>query len=311
MTRPTSAPLPLERSPSPGTWPSPSRSTQTAAAQAITLATTAAGSPGPRQFEIVTPPAHGTLSQTTGSGFTTPTVTYTPTAGYTGSDSFTYVARDASSAFPTSGFEPTGTVSIRAAEASVTISGAPASLMAGTSVQLSGVSNQAGGVTWSTTAGTILPSGLLVAPAEPPAGGTLTVRATSVAVPSISAQAVIAITPVPVAQAAPLPTPLPTPPVTTMTRRSKKLLSGLRAGHAGRRVIVGTITTGPKAGRIDVIVSYKRRVLGRCRARVGARKTVSCKIVMKRNYRLSKVRVTVKLSMGRKSVAVRRAFVKA
>ncbi len=292
----------------PGYTAQPESVTQTGGSQAITLATTSTGSPGPRRFRIVTPPTHGTLSQATGGMFTGPTVTYSPEPGYTGNDSFTYVARDLDSAFPTTGFEPAGTVSILAAGPAVTISGAPASLVAGTGVQLSGVSNAPGGVTWSTSAGTISPTGLLVAPAEPPPGGSLTVRATSVAVPSLSTEVTIAVTPVPVARAAPLPTAAP--PIAAPPRLSRKLLSGLRAGHSGRRIVIGTITTGPRAGRVDIVVAYKRRVLGRCGARVGARKTVSCKIKMKRNYRLSKVRVTVKLSIGGRSKAVRRAYVR-
>ncbi len=47
-------------------------------------------------FRIVTPPLHGTLSAITGS-----TVTYTPAAGFSGSDSFTYVASDGSLDSPT------------------------------------------------------------------------------------------------------------------------------------------------------------------------------------------------------------------
>lgn len=43
-------------------------------------------------YSIATPPAHGTLSAVTGTD-----VTYTPTAGYSGSDSFTFVANDGSS----------------------------------------------------------------------------------------------------------------------------------------------------------------------------------------------------------------------
>lgn len=183
------------------------------------------------------------------------------------------------------------------------ISGAPASLVAGTSAQLTAtVSGVPGGVTWSASAGTISPGGLLVAPATPPAGGTLTVRATSTAAPGVSAQAVIAVTPAPVAEPAPLPSPV-VPPVTVASTR---LLSGLSVGHIGRRVIVGTITTGPKAGRVDVIVAAGGKVLGRCGARVSPRKTVSCRIVLRRNYALAKVRVTVRFSILGKSVAVRR-----
>lgn len=286
----------------PGYVAKPAIVTQVNGPQVIALGATAFGSPGPRASRIVTPPAHGTLSALTGTS-----VTYTPAAGYGGPDSFTYAARDQSSDFPTSGSEPTGTVSLLAAQPSVAISGAPQNLIAGTSAQLSAtVSGASGGVTWSTTAGTISPTGLLIAPAVPPAGGTLTVRATSTSTPALTAQAVIAITPVPVAQPAPLPGPA-TP--TVAAAASNKLLSRLTVGHAGTRVVVGTVTTGPDAGRVDVIVAFKSKVLGRCGARVGARKTVTCKITLKRSYPLTRVRITARLSILGKSSAVRRAFV--
>lgn len=290
----------------PGYTARPVTVAQTGAAQAIALSTTTSGTPGPRRFRIVTPPSHGTLAEATGATFAGPSVTYTPDPGYTGPDSFTYVARDQNSAFPTSGFEPAATASILAQATSVAISGAPASLVAGTSAQLSAtVAGTSGGVTWSTTAGTISADGLLVAPAAPPAGGSLTVRATSVTTPGVSAEVVIAITAAPVALPAPLPAPV-TPPAVA---GSNKLLSRLSTGHIGKRMVIGTITTGPKAGRVDMIISFKGRVLGRCGARVGARKTVSCKITLARAYPLAKIRVTAKLSLGGTSKAVRRAFV--
>ena len=129
-------------------------------------------------------------------------------------------------------------------------------------------------------------------------------RATSISNPALMSQAVIAVAPAPVAQPAPLPGPTP-----VVTGSPTKLLSRLATGHAGRRVVVGTVTTGPKAGRIDVIVSLKGRVLGRCGARVGARKTVSCKIVLAESYPLTKVRITVKLKIHGVVKSVRRAYV--
>lgn len=279
---------------------------QTGGRQQITLASTAFGTPGPVRYEISTPPAHGTLDRVTGSSFNGPVVTYTPDAGYTGADTFSYIAFDSTSAFPRAGGDPQAAVSIVAATPSVAISGAPASMIAGTSAQLSAVvSGAPGGVIWSTTAGSVSPDGLFHAPATPPGGGTVTVRATSTAAPAVSAEVVITVTAVPVATPAPLPAP--TAPRTTAV--GTKLLSRLTTGHLGRRVVIGTVTTGPKAGRVDVIVSLKGRVLGRCGARVGAAKTVSCRIILRKDYRLSRIRFTVRLSILGRSVAVRRAYV--
>jgi hypothetical protein len=63
---------------------------------------------------------------------------------------------------------------------SVTIEGAPASMTAGTSVQLkAAVSNDSPTVTWTASAGSITSGGLFTAPSEPPAGGNVVVTATT------------------------------------------------------------------------------------------------------------------------------------
>jgi hypothetical protein len=73
------------------------------------------------------------------------------------------------------------TITITSSEPpSVTIEGAPASMTAGTSVQLSAhVTNDSPTVTWKASAGSITSGGLYTAPAEPPAGGTAVVSATT------------------------------------------------------------------------------------------------------------------------------------
>ena len=74
------------------------------------------------------------------------------------------------------GFQALG----RAAQASVTIEGAPASMTAGTNVQLTAkVLNDSPTVTWKASAGTITSGGLYTAPSEPPAGGSVTITATT------------------------------------------------------------------------------------------------------------------------------------
>ena len=139
-----------------------------------------------------------------GSVITGPGVTYTPATGYSGADGFGFSAFDSTSPFPrtpavasvslTVGQQPAGT--------QVAISGAPESLNIGTSAQLTAtVTNGSGGVTWavngiaggSTAVGTVSASGLYRAPAAVPSGGTVTVRATSVADPAAFAEAPIRI----------------------------------------------------------------------------------------------------------------------
>jgi hypothetical protein len=75
------------------------------AATTITLTATRYGSPGAPAFQIESGPAHGTLSAPAGAQ-----VAYTPKAGFSGSDSFTFSARDSASAFPT--HAPAATVSL-------------------------------------------------------------------------------------------------------------------------------------------------------------------------------------------------------
>jgi hypothetical protein len=75
------------------------------------------------------------------------------------------------------GFQAIG---FNTSQPAVTIEGAPTSMVAGTSVQLSAhVSNDSPTVTWKASAGSITTGGLYTAPAEPPAGGTVVVSATT------------------------------------------------------------------------------------------------------------------------------------
>jgi hypothetical protein len=69
--------------------------------QTIALGAQPFGRPGPPVFAIESGPAHGTLSVVAGVPLATPQVVYTPQPGFAGKDTFTYSARDSSSAFPT------------------------------------------------------------------------------------------------------------------------------------------------------------------------------------------------------------------
>jgi hypothetical protein len=68
--------------------------------QTVTLAAQQYGSPGPRLFRIVSAPSHGSLNVAVGTPFAGPGVTYSPTAGYVGPDSFTFLAFDSASQYP-------------------------------------------------------------------------------------------------------------------------------------------------------------------------------------------------------------------
>src|SRR5207302_8178178 len=144
-------------------------------------------------YSIVTPPKHGVLGPLSGSE-----VTYTPTGNYAGPDSFTFSARDAKSGYPLS--PPAAAVSIVGLTPTISISGAQAEQVVGTSAQLTAlVGNDTGGVEWQASAGTLSVQGLegqlglYQAPAQPPPGGTVTITAWLRDDPEVSAQQTIRI----------------------------------------------------------------------------------------------------------------------
>lgn len=179
-------------------------------ASTITLASSQFGSPGARRFRIVTLPGKGVLRSgstvlTAGAVVSAADVTYTPGAGNSGPDEFTYTAFDSTSPFPRTPAPAAVSLSIgqAPAQAAVAISGAPASLDIGTSAQLTAtVTNATGGVTWSVngvaggnaTVGTVSPAGLYAAPAAVPSGGQVVVRATSVSAPAAFDETTIRVT---------------------------------------------------------------------------------------------------------------------
>lgn len=172
----------------------------------VTLRADAFDPSGKPRFRILTAPAHGSLSRAVGSPFADPALVYTPEPGYRGSDTFTYSARDDASGYPLEA--PAAAVTIAGASPVVAITGAPAGLTAGTGIRLTAAG---GGVTWSVggvaggdaARGTISPDGVYQAPATPPPGGAVTIRATSVAAPDAWSEVRIAIAAVHVQAAAP------------------------------------------------------------------------------------------------------------
>ena len=276
---------------------------QTGAAQVIPVAAAKFGTQGDSnlRYRVTSAPANGTLNVAVGGEFAANSqLIYTPTPGYRGADSFTYVARSTSSSFPLS--PQNATVSLNSTAPSVAISGAPASMIAGTSVQLTAaLANLPGGVTWGASAGSISPAGLYKAPATPPKGGTATVRATSTANPAVFGQVVITIRPKPKQTARP-------DPFGSLTA-GRKLLSPLKIRVINKRTIVGKVVTGRKGGRVTITTTFKRKVLGRCSARIGARKGFTCKVKFQRAYPLKKVRMTAKFTAKNGGgTAVRRSF---
>jgi hypothetical protein len=262
------------------------------------------------QFEIVTPPQHGTLDKPVGEWFDGPAVRYTPAAGYSGPDSFTFAARDPSSSFPRN--PPAAVVTLAtpapapappapapatpapapappapAPAPLVAVAGAPESLHTGASAQLNAVvQNDSPAVTWSVDGvvggndrvGTVSPSGLYRAPAEVPPAGHVRVAARS---PSGGvAEAVIRIV------EAPAPRPAPDVPGEVRhsprygSRPARNPLSPLRLARHGNRLLVSLTST--KAGRVVVRASKGGRRIGSCSARVSANQRMTCAIKLDR-----------------------------
>ena len=257
--------------------------------------------PGTRRFRITSAPARGVLRQggtvlAAGSELTSGAITYTASAGQRGGDSFTYEAYDAGEPrFPRTRPQAAVAIQVGAPITTVAISGAQPSIVAGLSMQLTAVTaNAPSGVTWSASAGSITPSGLFTAPAS---AGPVAIRATSNDDPSAYAEVGVQVT-APQVQA----------PAPTVTPKPKPLIKRLKVGRVGKRIVVAKVTAGPKRGKVRITATLKKKVLGRCVRNVRAGKTATCKITLKRNYNLKRVKVTAKLTAGKTS-AVRRSFV--
>ena len=241
---------------------------------------------GPVEYKVVDGPDHGTLEVPTGTWFSDPDVTYTPNAGASRADSFRFVARDATApGFPASPAEAAVTLTADGSKTPVAVSGAPARMIEGTSVQLTAPEP----VVWSATGGSVTPSGLFTAA---PGAGQAVVRAEGAT--GEVGKATIAIDPEPVVQgipAAPIPGPVASPdivsPPGTITPPERKpqavRIPTLRVAALRRGPNVATSVRVQRAGRVRVtLLNGKRRartctfnaVRGRtygCRLRVPAR----------------------------------------
>jgi hypothetical protein len=279
-------------------------------ATAVTLSAARFGSPGAPAYRIESAPAHGALDLATGASQSSASVEYRPAPGFEGVDSFTYSVRDSTSPFPRAAAVASVTLRVGAPTPapSVQIAGAPASIVAGTSVQLMAtVSGDAPGVAWTVdgapggdpTVGTISSTGLYTAPARPPAGGTVTIGARSAA--GARDERVVRILPAP----APQPAPLPSAAVRGESRTAAGARLGApRASRLGRRLIM-TVTPA-RAGVVRLTAYTGRRRLGACSTRTPAGRRFTCRLRLPRTLRTSAaIRVVASLRVGGRVVAVR------
>lgn len=278
--------------------------------QQIALDADKFGSPGARRFRVVTPPGHGTLDVATGTDFSAATVTYTPAAGYSGPDSFTFVARDSASAFPLHPAAATMTLNVGAPAPSVAIDGAPATLETGHGVQLHAtVANDVDGVVWSVdgvdggsaAAGTITPDGFYTAPAAVPPAGSVTIAARTLSGAHDERTVTIVDTiPVP-------PSPAPDPPPNAPPPKPSSALGPIATGLSGQ-VIVARVTPR-RAGVVSLAATLGKRRLGGCRARLAPRQRFSCRMRVPRRAKLTRLKVEARLSDGKGKLLARRTLV--
>ena len=157
---------------------------------AVTLGADSFGSSlGTRTFVITQGPAHGTLSVDAGTPFTSPSITYTPTNGYDGTDTFTYYAYDQGSDYPQNRSAHSATVSLNVATpnqqptlASIADQSSP--LGATVALQLAGTDPDTADTLTYTATG--LPSGLSIDAASGLISGTADTLGTSAVVARVS-----------------------------------------------------------------------------------------------------------------------------
>jgi Lysyl oxidase len=268
----------------------------------IQLAADGFGNPPAPEFKVVDAPDHGTLDRPTGQWFGGGALVYTPEAGYSGPDSFGYVARDPTSPFPTSPPQAAVGLSVAGSPTAVLLSGAPAELRAGRGVQLSAsVSNGPQQVSWSRDAGTITQDGFYTAPASVPAGGLARVRAT--AVTGAFDEAAIRILPAPAEE--------PAPSVRGRSKRGgrRNPLAVPRLARHGSQLLVRVRSA--RAGRMRITALRRARRLGGCRVRAPAGRAVLCRVRLRGRLAHSHcargLRAVVALRVRGRVVAVRRA----
>jgi hypothetical protein len=321
-----------------------------AGSTAVPLTSEAFGAPGEVRYRIESAPTRGTLSAAVGSVLAPgDALTYTPSASYAGLDTFSYSAFDATNTlFPTQPAVATVTVRSSVGAPTVSVSGAPATLVVATSVQLTAtVVADPPTVTWSVngvpggsaTTGTITPGGLYTAPAAVPAPSTVQIRATSAnAFGQVSVQIVPTppivpapsptppAPPPPAPPAPPPPSPSPSPPAspspappaapTTVTpvgapkpTKPTNALRSISLARFGNDLLV--TAASDRAGTVRVVARKAGRTIGSCTIATPSGRQLTCAIEVRRTLVTKGVAVSLTLRANGRLAAIRRvAFVK-
>jgi hypothetical protein len=284
------------------------------------------GSPGPVEFEIVTPPSSGSLDRPTGAWFSGSLVHYTPAPGQSGPAAFTFVARDSTSAFPRN--PPAASVTVNVAglpgpgpgpsAATLAISGAPESVQTSSVTRLTATGPEASdGVSWnvdgnvggSRQLGKLSLDGVYRAPASPPRGGVVHIGAKSIS--GAAATAAIRIVQAPAAKAAPSSSLVPA----AHGRLSRLVLA------RQRRTLIAVVVPG-RHGVLRFVARRGGQRIGSCSMRAEADVKAVCSMKLSRRIapdpficrvpktkglKLPGVTVTATLSYGGKPRVTRRA----
>jgi hypothetical protein len=284
------------------------------------------GSPGPVEFQIVTPPSAGSLDKPTGEWFSGSQVRYTPAPGQSGPVTFTFAARDSTSSFPRN--PPNASVSLTVAgrpgpgpspvPAALAISGAPETVQTSSMTRLTATGpDVSSGVSWSVNGivggsrqlGKLSLGGVYTAPASPPRGGRVMIGAKSIS--GATAAVGMRIVQAPAPRAAPSSIAAPA----VHGRLSRLVLA------RQRRTLIALVVPG-RHGRLRFVARRGAQRIGQCSmtgkanvesvcsiklSRTIAPDPFVCKVPKTKGLKLPGVRVTVTLSYGGKQRALRQA----
>ncbi len=263
---------------------------------------------GGATYAIASGPAHGKVTLSGNHA------TYTPQAGFSGSDSFTFTAANSSSpGFPAAPATATVSIAVGAAPApTVTIETAPTALTAGTSGMLTATSTgDTGAIEWLTSAGSIKGEGVrgeqatLTAPA---AAGEAVVTARLADRPEISSVPVtVAITAAPASEPVPALPESNVPPasggVADQHVTSAPPISRPRAMLYGHTLDMSA--TPGVAGRVRLEAWLGRHELGGCVGAASAGSIFSCRVRLARDISLhDRIKVVASLRRGARLFAV-------
>ena len=282
----------------------------------IALSTTSFGSSlGTRIFRIIEPPKHGWVSPAPGPTFTNTSVVYTPFPGWRGPDRFTYTVHRSNSSFPRYPAPAAVTLNVGGVFPNVSISGAPSTLLAGTSARLlATVLGEDPYVNWTVdgvgggtpATGTVDATGLYVAPSTAPPGGQVTVRATTAS--GAFADVTIQIQNPPAPQPAPALTATDSAAVessaTAQPEWTLRAMRGARISAVGNALLVSA--RPDRAGVMRVRVRDADNMIGKCRARVTKSRTFVCRTPLPVGVIPSDLTVAMTLRVRGKLVEVRR-----